>query len=131
MEMLHHMLKYHEIITDLEFVTVPTTPLEFSSGVQLENSTAVPTDRSSDGAHAGSVSVDIQMRNNLPGWRQNSENEMRIYQELTQSKVSIDKITAFSLRPPELRNLFNKTGQYFQWFSVQKSKINGEKWMKS
>ena len=127
MEMLHHMMKYPEVITDLAFVTIQTTPLEFRAGVELENSTAVPTEKAPDGAHAGSLSDDIRKSKNLPVWRQHSENEMRIYYDLTQSKVSIDKITAFSLRPPELRYLFNKTGQYFRWFSVQKSKIDDGK----
>ena len=59
MEMLHHILKYPEVITDLAFVSVPTTPLEFRAGVELRYSIAFRTGRASDGARAGSVSVDI------------------------------------------------------------------------
>ena len=34
------------------------------------------------------------------------------------SSVSVDKITMFSVRPPELRRLFRKVGDYYRWFHV-------------
>ena len=32
------------------------------------------------------------------------------------SNVSIDKITKFSLRPPEIRNIVTELGNYYRWF---------------
>ena len=42
-------------------------------------------------------------------------------------RISIDKITLFSLRPPELRNITNRTKHYFRWFhtELKKSKVIG------
>ena len=35
----------------------------------------------------------------------------------------MDKVTQFSLRPPELRSLFNDLGDYYRWFVVSNKKI--------
>ena len=47
---------------------------------------------------------------------------MLIYEDLTCSKVSVDKITLFSLRPPELRKVISKPLHYFRWFHTELSK---------
>ena len=47
---------------------------------------------------------------------------MRIYEDLTKSSIFIDKITLFSLRPPELRNIINTTKNYFRLFHTVLSK---------
>ena len=62
MEMLHHMLKYPEVITNLRFTTIATTPLEFRAGLDLE-STVVKV---KDSAQIGSVSNDIRTAKSLP-----------------------------------------------------------------
>ena len=38
-------------------------------------------------------------------------------------REKIDAITQFSLRPPELRKIFDKVGDYFRWFKIEE-KIN-------
>jgi hypothetical protein len=42
------------------------------------------------------------------------------------SRFSIDKITKFSLRPPELRLLFDTVKEYFRWFEYTSKTITGE-----
>lgn len=123
MEMLHVMLKYPEVITNLSFVTIQTMPLEFRSGMGLDQTVIQP---SPDGAQSGSVSDDIRKAKMLDDWRQHTVNDLRIYEDLKLSKASVDKITIFSLRPPEFRVIFNKPGLYFRWFSISKKKIKGD-----
>ena len=41
-----------------------------------------------------------------------TQSQLLITDDLKLSKVSVDKVTQFSLRPPELLTLFNKLGEY-------------------
>ena len=66
----------------------------------------------------GNVSDDICKDNRLPRWRQNTFNQMRIYDDLKQSQVSVDKISIFSLRPPELLDIIDTTREYFRWIHI-------------
>ena len=122
MEMLHHMLKYPEVITNLNFISIPTMPLEFRAGLAMD-STVVKV---RDSAQTGSVSDDIRRNKQFPQWRQHTTNEMKLYEDLKLSKVSVDKITLFSLRPPELRGFIDNVTHYFRWFSIEKKILNGD-----
>ena len=122
MEMLHHMLKYPEVTTNLQFTSVPTMPLEFRPGLDLDSTVVNVT----DSQQTGSVSDDIRKSKSFPMWRQHSLNEMKLYEDLKLSKVSVDKITLFSLRPPELCGFIDTTRHYFRWFSIEKTKLNGD-----
>ena len=59
----------------------------------------------------------------LQAWRQMTPSQLLIVDDLKLSKLSVDKVTQFSLRPPELIKLFNQLGEYYRWFVVGKSKI--------
>ena len=114
------MLLYPEVITNLNFVSIPSMPLEFRVGVALECTVA-------DSAQEGNVSNDICREINIPAWRQHSLNQMRIYDDLKQSKVSVDRISVFcSLRPPELMNIIDMTRNYFEWIHIEKGAIGGD-----
>ena len=119
MEQVHVMLLYPEVITNLNFVSIPSMPLEFRVGVALECTVA-------DSAQEGNVSNDIRRELNIPAWRQHSLNQMRIYDDLKQSKVSVDRISVFSLRPPELMEIFDTTRNYFRWIHIEKGAIGGD-----
>ena len=69
------------------------------------------------------VSYHIRYEKDFPSWRQHSDKEMVILQGLFNSPVSVDKITRFSVRPPELRGIFRKVGCYYQWFIFQNKRI--------
>ena len=123
MEMLHMMLKYPEVFTDLNFVAIPTMPLELRAGIDIDTK----NDNIEDGAQVGIVSNEIRRGLDLPEWRQHSDSEMLTLEDLKMSKVSIDKISEFSVRPPEFRSIFDYIGQYYRWFSIVRKKLNGEK----
>ena len=48
-EMLHSMLKYSEVSTNISFICIPTTPLEFSQSIKLINI------ENNDNAHINTV----------------------------------------------------------------------------
>eukprot|EP00957_Ditylum_brightwellii_P066042 5009688-Ditylum_brightwellii.AAC.1 len=71
MEILHVMLKYPEVYTNLNFVAVPMLPLELWSSVyKNSNGTVV-----ADAAQIGPVSDDVRKTLGLEAWRQHSDNE--------------------------------------------------------
>ena len=47
-----------------------------------------------------------------------TQNQLLILDYLKLSKISVDKITQFGLRPPELLQLFNKLGDYYCWVLI-------------
>ena len=118
MEMLHVMLKYPEVVTNLEFIKVTTMPLELRAGIAIESDI-----QNEDGAFVGSAIDGFRKSLDLDDWRLHTPNQLLILDDLKLSKVSVDKVTQFSLRPPELRSLFNKLGNYYRWFVVSKTKV--------
>ena len=60
-------------------------PLEIRAGVAMKKTVA-------DSAQVGNASDNIHKDNRLPRWRQNTPNQMRIYDDLKQSQVSVKKI---------------------------------------
>ena len=56
MEQLSQMFRYAEVTTDLRFVNIPTMPLEYRAGIELDSFALSPAN---DSAQSGSVSNDI------------------------------------------------------------------------
>ena len=126
MEMLHSMLRYPEVYTDLCFISITTTPLELRPGIEIQNgSTKFVTDE----ADTGIISNQVRQELGLEEFRQHSETELVLLEDLKQSKVSIDRISEFGIRPPELRLTFNSVGNYFRWFKVTKRKMKRDEMM--
>ena len=42
------------------------------------------------------------------------------------ASISVDKITKFSVRPPELRHVIRLVGNYYRWFCINPKKIKRE-----
>jgi predicted GIY-YIG superfamily endonuclease len=124
MEMLHVMLKYPEVITDLNFVKVPTLPLELRAGIDCEKKASVSN--AADAEHAGWLSNDIRnSKETIPFWRKHTANESLTFKGVSMSRVSIDKVSKFSLRPPELR-IFDTMRGYFRWFEYGSTYLTGD-----
>ena len=122
-EMLHVMLRYPEVYTDLRFVSISTMPLELRCLRQMATDTQVQ-----DGVFVNSMSTAIRdSRNDLPIWRKHSMSEKLLMNDLKQSKMGYDKITQFSLRPIELKPVVVMVGHYYRWFQIDmKRKLNTE-----
>jgi hypothetical protein len=123
MEILHQLLKYPEVVTNLRFVTIQTMPIELRTGVKIEK----PTTPAEDGADFGTVMDAIRNSIGLSEWRQHTLNEKTVMTDLMTSNISIDKISMFSLRPPELRDIIKTPGMYFRWFHVTTKRISRQK----
>jgi hypothetical protein len=122
MEMLHMMLKYPEVYTDLNFVSVPTLPLELRSGVDETSK----RDGIQDATQLGPESDNVRRMLLLDEWRQHSENEIYILNDFNRPNVRVNMISIFSCRPPELRNVFNMVGSYFRWFHLLTKKLSSD-----
>lgn len=129
-EMYHHMLKYPDVYTDLEFKKVPTTALEFRIGIKLmldrlqekKKTTTVTNDDDQNNDESTITALSIKLREELfPGeeWRQVSDNQRVIMSDVKfRNTTRVDTITQFSLRPPELKYVCDMVGYYFRWFHV-------------
>ena len=53
-------------------------------------------------------------------WRKYTNNEVQILKDIQQSSISVDKISQFGVKPPELRYLFRKIEYYYCWLTICK-----------
>ena len=56
-------------------------------------------------------------------WRNHPDNEVQILKDIKQSSISVDKISQFVGRPPELIYLFNSVEHYYCWFCKSKKNL--------
>ena len=112
-EMIHVMLQYPEVYTDLVFVSISTLPLELRSSAKITTDMEIE-----DGVYTTSVSSHVRSVKDLPEWRRHTENESIIMSDIQQSGMRYDKITQFSLRPPEIKTFIGMVGDYYRWFYV-------------
>ena len=122
-EMYHTMMKYSEVATDLTFIDISTSPLEFRQSHQLSS---LNKDSIEDGAEIGNLCNNTRIQLNLPDWRRFTPNQLIILQE-NRNVTYIDKITKFSVRPPELCSCFDQVGNYYRWFEVDSKSQSEEK----
>ena len=118
--MLHGMLGYPEVITNLIFAPITTMPLELRAGIRVDSDTV---DVLEDGAFIGSAVDSFRRSLDMDEWRQHTANQVLVLDDLKLSKLSVDKITQFSLRLPKVLKVFDKVGEYYRWLSISKTKI--------
>ena len=97
-------LRYPEVHSDMEFEQIQTTPLEFRAGTECSSKSNVVD----DGVH---IDIEIQIvreQNRFPEWRLHTNSQRMILIGLQHSKISIDKITKFSVRPPSYYTYLTK-----------------------
>ena len=136
-EMAEYVLGNHQIHTTFEFEHIPTTPYAERPAVerkppirsiaQFGNIPGVRRARSIDDLSSQSVLPqfkvrNVLLRNDLPLWRKLGDTDTMVQRDQLLSPLSLDKITIFSLRPPELRFIRNPS-LYFRWFYRSKSHV--------
>ena len=126
MEMWQVMLNYPQIHTDMVFENVPTLPLENRAGVECKVNRKNQDSICNDGDEILSLSYQIRETKGFPPWRQHRDEELLVLQGLFNSSISVDKITKFSVRPPELRHIIRNVGQYYRWFIIKNARIGRE-----
>ena len=142
MEMLQIMLSYPQVRTDMIFEIICTLPLEQRPGVEktVQLSTTnflkenydfidINNERDEQELDGMDISVLIQKirkEKKMPKFRNLSQSELIMLQGAQSSRISIDKVTKFSLRPPELRVIVRKIESYFRWFYIHPKQMNQE-----
>ena len=107
------MLKYPKFVADLDFIAVSTISLDIWSGIKVD------FDMDTEDVTYVVVAVESFSRSiNLDNFRLHTENELLILDDLKLSKISVDKVIQFGLRPPELCELIDEFGHYYCWFVV-------------
>jgi hypothetical protein len=128
-EMLQLVLGDPQVYTDMVFVNVSTAPLAERVGVEI---TPQVNRRPDDNAinlaayrqQCGNDSVAFiihpdqarRMIAGMPPWRQFTASQLVLINDTFFSGVSMDQVTVFGVRPPELRVLIRTIGNYFRWF---------------
>ena len=118
-ECVSWLLQLPTVLTTMDFVSCPSVPLENRGGVLLKrkNNTQSRVDRPGV-ANEGPAEV-RQLMLSLPPHRWLTEAQKTVLESVNQTAFSTDKVTVFSLRPPEL--LFvDKLMLYFRWFVREK-----------
>ena len=129
MEMVSVILGYDQVYSNIDFVHVSTVPMAERSAVVRSpyinryNKKEIEEGRSAvyqpKDIDSGRAIIAYKIRNiemiNMHIWRTLSNAETMIVKDLAFSPFSVDKITLFGLRPPELRFVRNPI-VYFRWF---------------
>ena len=131
-EMLHTMLRYSEVSTDLVFEDIATTPLELRPSVRVtiretrDNRTGNETSVE-DGVEVGNECNNARKELLLQAYRQFTKKQLLILSEEKKQKTKVmDKISEFSIRPPELLSCFDQVGNYYRWFKIIPKRLTKE-----
>ena len=127
MEMIQVMLNYPQIHTDMAFENIPTVPLEQHAGMECNSKRGEFDSGCNDGDELISLSYIIRREKSFPSWRQHRPQELLMIQGTFDSPISVDKVTKYSVRPPELRHVIRTLGHYYRWFFVKNERIGREK----
>lgn len=127
-EILHHILKYPEVITDLRFEDIPTVSLELRTGISLKTRTHQTQNSGSNNSNANNIPELNQHREDLPMNRLFTVPQIETYEDMFMNRKSsrVDKITRFSMRPPELLKIVDMVGMYFRWFHISDQPLKND-----
>lgn len=131
MEILSIMLNYPQVITDLSFYHVSSSPLEERAGFLKRTTISQYVDRNivpnyynnslnPPDLHTSECLPSAFLRNTvysatMPKWRKISKSEEITLKDQLLSDVTNDATTIFSIRPPELR-FVRFQEDYHKWF---------------
>jgi predicted GIY-YIG superfamily endonuclease len=127
------LLGYPQVYTDLEFVDIATVPMEDRAGFDRDKpinkfkSTGRPPSGPNDVSTTDVIAA-FKVRNEtlrLPEWRKITRTQELMLKDLLFCPISVDKITVFGVRPPELA-FVGHVGNYFRWFQREKAVPHGK-----
>ena len=118
-ECVSWMLQLPTVITTMDFVSVPTVALENRGGVLLKRKNNTQSRSNIPGvANEGPAQI-RQHHLQFPAHRLFTTGQKIVLESVNKTPFTTDKVTVFSLRPPEL--LFvNKLKLYYRWFIREK-----------
>ena len=105
-------------------------PLELRAGIEIstyyKSNNFEDSDNPEDCYSFLSLSNRIKNELHFPQWRQMRQSELMILEASKKSIVSINRISKFTLRPPELRYSIDQAGLYYQWFKIGNHTLSHE-----
>eukprot|EP00957_Ditylum_brightwellii_P054487 4128891-Ditylum_brightwellii.AAC.1 len=110
LEMLHVMLKYPEIVTNIEFIKVTTTPLELRGGIAI----TFDDNKEDDVYICSAVESFCRVNTDLDTTRLHTNSQNLFVDDIKLSKISIVKVTQYGLGLPELLKVITKLGDYYR-----------------
>ncbi len=118
METIAHVLGYDQVFTNIDFIHIPTVPLEEQPGTEKMptfklRSNNGPSDLDTTDVIEGVKARQDNLHPNL--WRQFTQSEEMLLKDILFSPISVDGTTIFGVRPPELC-FIRKQRDYFRWF---------------
>lgn len=115
------------LVTSTEtFVHIPTAPREYRCAFK-KRVTTYKNNIPDEVANGATPNQDTRRMKRFPVARLFSSDQLRVIKDELESDLTIDKVTAFSIRPPEL--LFvNSIQLYFKWFEREPILKRGMKW---
>ena len=136
MEVITILLGYPQVYTDIKFTHIPSTPLAERCCIEKEAQIKITfkdknfRQKKVDDLDPGETLPqylirNIKLKNALPQWRQYTKSESFLMIDQMFSNLSIDNVTGFGLRPPELR-FIRHIKLYYRWFYFKASKITSE-----
>ena len=134
MEITATLLGYPQVYTDIKFIHIPTIPLAERCSVEKESTVNKVLKESNfrtkdiDDYDSGDIIPqyyvrNIVLKNEIPIWRQYSTSESLVIKDQMFSNLSIDPVTAFGMRPPELR-FVRHIKMYYKWFYFKNSNMH-------
>ena len=127
LQMIQQILGYPEVFTDMKFIQIPTIPLKERVGFRTPSKEVDASfleevnscfQNNDDGIDL-SIPSEVLRRKilQLEPWRKHP-NELLIIDSYYKSYISLDCVTKFSIRPPELKIIIRQVGQYYRWFKI-------------
>ena len=134
-EMMHQLLGYPDIHTNLDFVEISTYPFEYRSTTRVKltkyGSLQRPAERRhqnnrhSDNALVYTESCGVRDAM-LPPPRRFTPSQRLLLQPVQRFVTNLDKISLFGLRPVELIQLVRRVGDYYAWFETSDKAMKKE-----
>lgn len=127
------LLGHEEVFTNLKFIDVSTLPYELrpSNRVELDNNGQVLNVNNQNYTVDSFSSLPqierIRINKSLRNEQMMTENQLYTYKKHGGKSVSYDKISIFSLRPPELLYIFQNPVDYFRYCSIDQKSMNYNK----
>ena len=131
-EIVQLLSREPQVHTNLEFIKVDTTPLEDRAGLHKipETSRRRNDDEGfleryqrmagNNTLHFVIMSDYVRYDMSFAPWRLFTPSQVLLINDNFSSEVTVSKVTVFSVRPPELRDLFPTLTNYFRWFHRKK-----------
>ena len=114
-ELVCNNLGFEYVWSNVDFVHLTTLPLEYRTGVMKARATTHSKVNSvTDGPKP------IYMRRDFPAWRKCTQRQETLIGDYLNSLYWLDKVSKFSLRPPELL-IFDTLELFFECFQIKGS----------